>query len=90
MRAVRLLAYGSIANRGSSQSLSIMGGRLVELMGDGALAEFPIAVDALSAAVGIQQAMAEANRDQPADTRDQPCILSPPERAENGAYSSAP
>ena len=37
-------------------------------MGDGALAEFPSAVDALSAAISFQQAMAEANRDQPEDT----------------------
>src|SRR5512139_2836820 len=44
------------------------GGRLVKLTGDGALAEFPSAVDALSAAIEFQQAMAEANRDQPADT----------------------
>jgi adenylate cyclase len=44
------------------------GGRLVKLMGDGALAEFPSAVDALSAAISFQQAMAEANRDQSADT----------------------
>jgi adenylate cyclase len=44
------------------------GGRLVKLMGDGALAEFASAVDALSAAICFQQAMAEANRDQPADT----------------------
>jgi adenylate cyclase len=36
-------------------------------MGDGALAEFPSAVDALNAAISFQQAMAEANRDQPAD-----------------------
>ena len=44
------------------------GGRLVKLMGDGALVEFPSAVDALSAAIEFQQAMAEANRDQPEDT----------------------
>ena len=44
------------------------GGRLVKLMGDGALVEFPSAVDALSAAIEFQQAMAEANQDQPADT----------------------
>ena len=30
--------------------------------------EFPSAVDALSAAIEFQQAMAEANRDEPADT----------------------
>ena len=44
------------------------GGRLVKLTGDGALIEFPSAVDALSAAIEFQQAMAEANRDQPEDT----------------------
>ena len=44
------------------------GGRLVKLTGDGALVEFASAVDALSAAIEFQQAMAEANRDQPEDT----------------------
>ena len=44
------------------------GGRLVKLTGDGALVEFASAVDALSAAIEFQQAMAEANGDQPADT----------------------
>jgi len=44
------------------------GGRLVKLTGDGALVEFASAVDALSAAIEFQQAMADANRDQPADT----------------------
>jgi adenylate cyclase len=44
------------------------GGRLVKLTGDGALIEFSSAVDALAAAIELQQAMAEANRDQPADT----------------------
>src|SRR5712672_1122261 len=43
------------------------GGRLVKVTGDGALAEFPSAVDALGAAIEFQQAMAEANRDQPQD-----------------------
>ena len=44
------------------------GGRLVKLTGDGALVEFASAVDALGAAIEFQQFMAEANRDQPADT----------------------
>ena len=48
--------------------LTKYGGRLVKLTGDGALVEFASAVDALSAAIEFQQAMAEANRDQPADT----------------------
>ena len=45
------------------------GGRLVKLTGDGALIEFPSAVDALSAAIEFQQVMAEANQGQPEDTR---------------------
>ena len=45
-------------------TLARHGGRLVKLTGDGALAEFPSAVDALGAAIEFQQAMAEANRDQ--------------------------
>src|SRR6478672_8385282 len=49
--------------------LAKYGGRLVKLTGDGALVEFASAVDALSAAIEFQQAMAEANRDQPEDTR---------------------
>jgi len=48
--------------------LARYGGRLVKLTGDGALIEFGSAVDALSAAIEFQQAMAEANRDQPTDT----------------------
>jgi adenylate cyclase len=42
-------------------------GRLIKLTGDGAMIEFPSAVEALSAAIGIQQAMLDANRGQPAD-----------------------
>ncbi|HKD76868.1 MAG TPA: adenylate/guanylate cyclase domain-containing protein, partial [Ktedonobacterales bacterium] len=48
--------------------LAKYGGRLVKLTGDGALIEFASAVDALSAAIEFQQAMAEVNSDQPADT----------------------
>jgi TolB-like protein/class 3 adenylate cyclase len=47
--------------------LAKYGGRLVKLTGDGALVEFASAVDALSAAIEFQQAMAEANREQAAD-----------------------
>jgi adenylate cyclase len=50
-------------------TLARHGGRLVKLTGDGALAEFPSAVDALGAAIEFQQAMAEANKDQSKDTR---------------------
>jgi adenylate cyclase len=48
--------------------LAKYGGRLVKLTGDGALIEFASAVDALSAAIDFQQAMAEANSHQPPDT----------------------
>jgi adenylate cyclase len=48
--------------------LAKYGGRLVKLTGDGALVEFASAVDGLSAAVEFQQAVADANRGQPADT----------------------
>jgi adenylate cyclase len=47
--------------------LTKYGGRLVKLTGDGALIEFTSAVDALSASIEFQQALAEANSDQPAD-----------------------
>src|SRR5215813_11343761 len=47
--------------------LTKYGGRLVKLTGDGALIEFASAVDALSAVIEFQQAMAEANADLPAD-----------------------
>ena len=46
-------------------TLARHGGRLVKLTGDGALAEFGSAVDALGAAIEFQQAMATANLDQP-------------------------
>ena len=48
-------------------ALARHGGRLVKLTGDGALVEFTSAVEALSAAIEIQQAMADANRDQAED-----------------------
>lgn len=50
-------------------TLARRGGRLVKLMGDGALVEFPSAVDAVTAAIEFQQAVTEANRDQPEDGR---------------------
>src|SRR5262252_4311933 len=40
------------------------GGRLVKLTGDGALVEFASAVDALSAAIEFQQAVAEVNQER--------------------------
>src|SRR5262249_50276562 len=42
-------------------------GRIVKLMGDGALIEFASAVEAVQCAVDLQQAMAVANRELPDD-----------------------
>ncbi len=44
-------------------------GRIVKLMGDGMLAEFPSVVDAVRAAVEAQRAVAERNADLPEDKR---------------------
>ena len=44
-------------------------GRIVKLMGDGMLAEFPSVVDAVRAAVETQQAVAEHNASLPEDKR---------------------
>jgi len=44
-------------------------GRIVKLMGDGMLAEFPSVVDAVRAAVATQAALAEHNGDLPEDKR---------------------
>ena len=49
-------------------ALARHGGRLVKLTGDGALVELTSAVDAVSAAIEFQQAMAEANWDRPENT----------------------
>lgn len=59
------------AHRGErlEPALARNGGRLVKLTGDGVLAEFASAVDALNAAIEFQQSMAEATQGQPDDTR---------------------
>ncbi len=45
------------------------GGRLVKLMGDGALVEFPSVVDAVECAIAVQHGMAERNAEVPESTR---------------------
>jgi TolB-like protein/Tfp pilus assembly protein PilF len=45
------------------------GGRIVKLMGDGALVEFPSVVDAVECAVAVQQGMAKRLADAPEDKR---------------------
>ncbi|MFO1084672.1 MAG: adenylate/guanylate cyclase domain-containing protein [Reyranellaceae bacterium] len=82
--AVDVVGYARLMGRDESGTIELLrehrrrhlepalarhGGRLVKLIGDGALIEFASAVEALSAAVAFQQAMAKANRDQPEDRR---------------------
>jgi class 3 adenylate cyclase/TolB-like protein len=45
------------------------GGRIVKLMGDGILAEFPSVVAAVECAVAIQEGMTERNRETPPERR---------------------
>ena len=52
-------------NRRLAPAAARCGGRVIRLTGDGGLVEFGSAVDALRAAIEFQQAMIEANRDQP-------------------------
>jgi class 3 adenylate cyclase/TolB-like protein/Flp pilus assembly protein TadD len=47
--------------------LAAHGGRLIKLMGDGALVEFPSVVEAVVCALDIQQGMAEREADKPDD-----------------------
>ncbi len=56
-------------------TLACHGGRLVKLTGDGALVEFPSAVDALGAAIEFQQAMAKANANANAGQPDDTAIV---------------
>jgi adenylate cyclase len=54
-------------NQRLAPAVARRGGRVIRLKGDGGLIEFASAVDALSAAIDFQQAMIEANRDEPED-----------------------
>ena len=45
-------------------AIAARGGRIVKLIGDGILAEFPSAVEAVECAVEIQEEMAARNADQ--------------------------
>ena len=49
--------------------LAVHHGRIVKLMGDGAIAEFGSVVDAVACAVGVQKGVAERQADVPAEHR---------------------
>ena len=50
-------------------AIAARGGRIVKLMGDGALVEFPSIVDAVECAIAVQRGMAERNADVPEGTQ---------------------
>jgi TolB-like protein/class 3 adenylate cyclase/Tfp pilus assembly protein PilF len=64
LAALRALRQGLI-----EPEIAAHGGRIVKLMGDGALVEFPSVVDAVECAVAMQQAMAAANAQKPEGRR---------------------
>ena len=61
----RLAAYRAAFEEATSR----LGGRIVNMVGDAVLAEFPSSVDAVRCAVEIQEAARLRNRDFPADRR---------------------
>jgi TolB-like protein/class 3 adenylate cyclase/tetratricopeptide (TPR) repeat protein len=66
-----LAALRAILDEIVKPTLEAHNGRLVKLMGDGALAEFGSVVDAVTCAVAIQAAMAERENNAPEATRIQ-------------------
>ncbi|MEK1853687.1 MAG: adenylate/guanylate cyclase domain-containing protein [Phyllobacterium sp.] len=64
-----VMRLGSTRENMIDPKIAAHNGRVVKLMGDGALIEFPSVVDAVRCAVEIQQTMAECNEDLPADKR---------------------
>ena len=82
--ALDVVGYSRLMERDESGTLGLLtahrterlepalarhGGRLIKLLGDGALAEFASVVDALNAAIEFQRAMTSANLDSRDDER---------------------
>ncbi len=82
--ALDVVGYSRLMERDESRTLAVLtehrtvrlepvlahhGGRLIKLIGDGALAEFASVVDALNAAIEFQQAVSRVNADRPDDER---------------------
>src|SRR5690349_17667973 len=57
-----IAALGQIWRETFNPAVAARRGRIVKMMGDGALVEFASVVDAVDCAVAIQSAMAERNR----------------------------
>ena len=68
-RRARLPSSRRCAGSSIDPKIAEHGGRIVKLMGDGALVEFASVVDAVECAVAIQQAMAQRNAAKPEDRR---------------------
>jgi TolB-like protein/Flp pilus assembly protein TadD len=64
-----LAALKSHLKESIDPKISEYGGRIVKLMGDGLLAEFPSVVNAVRCATEVQQGMAERNAGTPEDRR---------------------
>lgn len=62
-----VMRLGSTRENMIDPKIAAHNGRVVKLMGDGALIEFPSVVDAVRCAVEIQQTMAECNEELPAE-----------------------
>jgi adenylate cyclase len=64
-----LRALKSLRREAVDPALTMHGGRVVKLTGDGILIEFTSAVDAVACAVEVQRAMARRNAEAPPDRR---------------------
>jgi len=64
-----VVRLGSTRENMIDPKIAAHNGRVVKLMGDGELIEFPSVVDAVRCAVEIQQSMAECNEELPAEKR---------------------
>jgi TolB-like protein/class 3 adenylate cyclase len=60
-----LVALKGLRSRLIDPTVTDLGGRIVKLMGDGALAEFPSVIDAVECAIGIQRCVAAHNVENP-------------------------
>ena len=67
----RALSIIEMALSSIEQGASVYGGRMIKKMGDGALCEFPSAVNAVRAALAVQKAVSEHNATAPADEQFQ-------------------